>query len=89
MDIDIIGLVDIKAIPVFIEYIKEIIAKDGIKKFQSIDVWTEELCQELRVKDPRSLAWKWLHAYLRLTQPCKKTLIIRAIDKVLKKVVKY
>ena len=85
-DIDLIGLVDTKKTPVFVEYIKEIIAKDGVDKFQVIDVWTNELCAELEVQDPRSLGWKCLHAYLRMTQPCKKLLVIRAMDKVIKKI---
>ena len=84
-DIDIIGLVNTKITPIFVDYIKEIIAKEGIKKFQSIDVWTDELCAEFGVKDPRTLGWKCLHAYLRKTQPYRRNLLIRATDKILKK----
>lgn len=85
-DIDLIGLVDTKTTPIFIEYIKEIIAKDGIKKFQSIDVWTDELCSELGVKDPRSLGWKCLHVYLRMTQSCRKFFVVKTLDKIIKKI---
>lgn len=84
-DVDLIRLVDTKTTPIFVDYIKEIIAKEGICKFQSIDVWTDELCAELGVKDPRSFRWKCRHAYLRMTQPYRSVLFVRAMDKILKK----
>lgn len=87
-DVDLIGLVDTKTTPIFVDYIKEIIAKEGISKFQSIDVWTEEFCAELGVNDPRSFGWKCLHAYLRKTQPIRNTIIVRAVDKMLKNLIK-
>ena len=87
-DVDIIGAVDTKVTPIFAEYIKEIIAKEGIKKFQSIDVWTDELCAELGVKDPRLSGWKCLHAYLRKTQPARKCVMVKAIDMILKNLIK-
>lgn len=86
-DIDLIGLVDTKTTPIFVEYIKEIIAKEGIEMFQSIDVWTNELCAELGVRDHRSFGRKCLHAYLRATQPIRKFILVRAFDKVLKFVI--
>lgn len=87
-DIDIVGLVDTKTTPIFVEYIKEIVAKEGVSKFQSIAVWTDEFCAELGVKDPRSFGWKCLHAYLRMTQPVRKFILVKALDKVLKSVVR-
>jgi hypothetical protein len=86
-DIDLIGLVDTKTTPIFMDYIKEIIEKEGIRKFQAIDVWTEELCAELGVNDPRSYGWKCLHAYLRNTQPIRNAIIVRAVDKLLKNLI--
>lgn len=83
-DVDLIGMVDTKTTPIFAEYIKEIITKEGIRKFQVLDVWADELCDVLEVKDPRSWGWKTIHNYLRATQPRKKNMIVRAIDKVLK-----
>ena len=85
-DVDIVGMVDIKSAPIFIEYIKELITKDGISKFQAIDVWTDELCEAIEEKDPRSFEWRLLHAYLRMTRPLSRTWLIRGIDKMLKKV---
>lgn len=84
-DIDLIGLVNIETTPIFVDYIKEILEKEGIRKFRVLDVWTDELCAELGVKDPRSYGWKCRHAYMRITQPMKVCIFIRAIDKMLKK----
>lgn len=85
-DVDLIATVDTQGTPIFVDYIKEIIAKNGAKKFQSIDVWTEELCSELGVKDPRSMGWKILHAYLRKTQPICHSYFIRGLDRAMKKI---
>lgn len=83
-DVDIIGLVDTLGTPIFVDYIKEIIAKNGAKTFQSIDVWTDELCAALSIKDPRSIGWKSLHGYLRLTQPYSENIFIKGVDKIFK-----
>lgn len=83
-DVDIIGLVDTKTTPIFVEYIKEIIAKENISKFQPLDVWTQEFCAEIGVNDPRSLKWKSIHYYLQTTQPFRNSVIVRVVDKVLK-----
>ena len=83
-DVDLMGLVDTQSTPIFIDYIQEIIAKEGVKKFQSIDVWTDELCTKLGVNDPRSFGWKCLHLYLRMTQPICQSFIVRLVDKILK-----
>lgn len=83
-DGDILEMVETNAMPIFIEYIKEIIAKDGIEKFRSLDVWTDEFCREIKLNDPRSIGWKLLHSYLRLTKPIASSFVVRGIDKTLK-----
>ena len=86
-DRDLIGMVDTKVTPIFVQYIKEIIAKEGIKKFQSIDVWTEEFCKEIGEKDPRSWGWKLMHKYLRRTQPHRSSFMCKIMDRILKTMV--
>ena len=81
---DVVSLVDVVSEPIFVEYIKELIIKEGAKKFQSIDVWDEELCRMIGENDPRSFGWKCLHAYLRMTRAYSKSIIVRGLDKVLK-----
>ena len=84
---DIFELVDLNAQPMGVKLIKELIEQDGIKKFLGVDIWDEDLCNELQIKDPRTLGWKMLHWYLRVTQPYKYTFVIRALDKMLKYIV--
>lgn len=83
-DVDIIGLVDRISTPIFVDYIKDIIAVKGVDKFQPLDVWSDELCQLLGIDDPRSKKWKMLHRYLKFTQSNYKFILWRTIDKVLK-----
>lgn len=86
-DVDIIGLVDVISIPIFVPYIKEIITKEGVSKFQSIDVWSNEFCKTIEVVDPRSFGYKLLHTYLRVTRPIAKTILIKGLDKIIKKMI--
>lgn len=83
-DADLIGMVDVKSEPIFVQYIREILSNDGSEKYQAIDIWTKEICSILGVQDPRTAGWKVLHSYLRGTQPRHKSFMVRAIDKVLK-----
>ena len=83
-DVDLIGLVDVTSQPIFVQYIQEMIASDGVKKYQTIDVYTDELCQSIGTADPRSVGWKLIHRYLRKTQRHRRSLIVRGVDKILK-----
>lgn len=86
-DIDLIGLVETSGTPIFVQYVKEIIANNGIKKFISLDVWSEEFSKDLGILDPRPLGWKMIHTYLRLSRKYSNTIVVRGIDYVLKKIV--
>lgn len=83
-DFDIYNLINTKAQPQGVRLMKELIGQDGLEKYKCVDIWDEDLCNELQVKDPRSIGWKILHRYLRKTQPYRKTIIVRCIDKFLK-----
>lgn len=85
-DIDLIGLVETSGTPIFVQYVKEIIAKDGVKKFISLDVWSEEFSHDIGITDPRPIRWKITHAYLRTTRKCSKNIFVKGIDYVLKKI---
>lgn len=56
----------------------------GIKLFSGLDIWDINFLQEIGIKDPRSAFDKLMHIYLRKTSKCSNTIIIRAIDKILK-----
>jgi hypothetical protein len=78
------SMIDTQSKPIFVQYIRELIDKYGTRKFSCVDVWDKELLEQLHMHDPRSLGWKLLHKYLQYSDSCRKTLIVRAIDKVLK-----
>ena len=86
-DVDLLGMVDTTSIPIFVQYIKEIIEQEGIEKFRSLDVWSKELCELLEVQDPRTGGWKMLHWYLRKSQRYRSLLWVRVIDSIFKKFV--
>lgn len=83
-DFDIFDLVDLDAKPMGVKLIKELIKQDGIEKFLGVDIWDEDLCNELQIQDPRTIGWKILHHYIRKTQSYQDTIIVRGIDKILK-----
>jgi hypothetical protein len=64
----------------------------GIGYFQTLDIfdcdWLKHINTEFRVvyKDPRKIHIRLLHKYLDLTDKYSTIFIIRAIDKVLKKI---
>jgi glycosyltransferase involved in cell wall biosynthesis len=75
----------------FDEQIADYFRQFGVKKFRYLDMWNPtwvESMQEFFPFDvPKSILSHLLFAYLRLTQPYRNTLPIRAIDKVLKQFV--
>ena len=58
--------------------------KFGLEKFGVLDIWTPRVCEEYGVKDPRNLGQKLVHWYCRNTNKYSRSIIIRAIDKILK-----
>ena len=85
-DVDIISMIDTSSTPIFVPYVKEIIEKEGIEKYISLDVWSEEFSKDLGISDPRPIRWKLLHSYLRLTRKKTKNIVVRGIDFILKKI---
>jgi hypothetical protein len=67
----------------FDEYILERNSSD-LKKIAKLDIWDNDFIETYNLKDPRNIWIKLLHQYLRKTQKYKSTILVRAIDKVLK-----
>ena len=86
-DVDIFKLIDTTSQPIFCQYIKDMIAEDGIEKYAKLDIWQPRLLEMLQIKAPKQGAWKILHSYLRRTQKYRTNILVRAIDKVLKFIV--
>lgn len=81
---DIFELIDLEVKPFGLFLLKEILEKEDIKKYRCVDIWDEDFCNELQMKDPRTVGWKLIHYYLKKTQPYRYRYCIRLIDKALK-----
>lgn len=82
---DIFALIDITSTPIFVDYMRELVKEDGTKKFVSLDIWNDDIMNQLSITDPRRCIDKLMHWYLRNSNKHTKAFIIRAIDYILKK----
>lgn len=72
----------------FDQYIVDRLPKYDISKIRQLDIWDDDLLLDYNLKDPRNLGDKIVHLYLRSTKKIAKSLFIRAIDKLLKLVIR-
>ena len=86
-DFDIFSLVDLTYVPLFWDEMKRFISEKGISHYAKLNIWDEKFLGAMRLNDPRNFLQKLLHAYLNTTSNSGNNVIIRAIDKVLKKFV--
>lgn len=85
--VDVPGLIDLTDDGAhYTQSVLKNIQEKGIAFYRKLDVWDEEFLRKNKITDP----WRWIdrmiHAYLRRTTMCSNKFIIRAIDKVLKKI---
>lgn len=86
-DVDVFALIDVVSLPIFCQYMKEMIAEDGIEKYAILDIWEPRMLEMLQIGAPRQGTWKFLYKYLRATQAHRKNIFVKVIDKMLKKFV--
>ena len=60
--------------------------KKGKSFFSKLDVWDNEFLEKNNLKDPRTFIDKFIHRYLRWSNPYSKSFVVRGIDKILKKI---
>lgn len=69
--------------------VKEQFVKYGFSKFKYLDIWDKqwivEMKKEIEINDPRNILIKTIHVYLRVTQKISGTILIRIMDKTLRK----
>lgn len=70
------------------DYIFERIDKYPINNLARLPIWTPEFLNNYHITDPRPWYLLLMHCYLELTQSHKKSIIVRAIDKILRKCIK-
>lgn len=68
----------------FDDYIHERLKKYPVEQLRKLDIWDEEFLRYYAIEDKRRWIDKAVHWYLHKTNRWSKTLLIRAIDKVLK-----
>lgn len=70
----------------FDDYVKERISKFPMREMRKLDIWDEDFLTYYNLDDMRTCTDKMVHAYLHRTDKVKHTFIIRAIDKILRKI---
>lgn len=70
----------------FDDYVHERLTKYPIAKLRKLDIWDEEFMKYYAIEDKRRWIDKCVQRYLHRTEKWKSTILVRAIDKVLKKV---
>ena len=73
----------------YTQEIKAYFAKNGTQKYAMLDIWDSEWCQRKGIDIPnRTVIQKIVMWYLEKSNPYQHSLIVRAIDYVLKKIYK-
>ena len=70
----------------FDDYVYERMNNYTSSVLRKLDIWDDDFLHYYKVKDPRKLVDRMVHKYLHCTSSCNNNIIIRAIDKILKKV---
>lgn len=86
-DFDVYELVDTHSVPYLCVYMHELIAKNTIRHYRTLDVWDKKMLDYLQLKDPRPWWIKPVHYYLHITMNARQSIMVRAIDKILKQLI--
>jgi len=70
----------------FDEYIIKRLPNYSTKEINKLNIWEDEFINNNHLTDNRNLINKLLHSYLTHTQRHKRNIVIKAIDKLLKKI---
>ncbi len=85
---DFWSLIDMKSTHTwFDDYIYERLNNYPIQVVNKLDIWDKEFVCYYNLKDKRNLFERLLHKYLHLSQRYSHSLLIRMIDKVLKRII--
>lgn len=70
----------------FDDYVQERWAKYPINKLRKLDIWDEDFMRYYAIEDKRRWIDTCIHKYLHKTEKRKRSICVRVIDKVLKKI---
>lgn len=85
--LDIFREIDIKDYgQYYIDEILRFFRVDGLKRYKRLDIWDSDFIKNSDIKDPRNLFDKLLLCYLKKTRKYSQCVLVKAIDKILKKI---
>ena len=59
----------------------------GVNHFAKLDIWSDDFMKKTSLQnDPRTIMDKCIMAYLRLTKRHVKSIFVKAVDKLLKRI---
>ena len=70
----------------YLNEVSEYFNKDGIKLYAGLYIWNKNFLENFGINDPRNFFIKLLHLYLNSTRKYSNTILIKVIDKILKKI---
>lgn len=70
----------------YIDNVLSNLNEKGLKHFRKLNIWDKNFVEKYNLQDPRNWLDKLILFYLDLTNKYSKTIIIRTIDKILKKI---
>ena len=83
---DLLDMVDTRVSKCYMdEYIVERFPRHSWNELRKLDIWDEVFLKDYNLKDPQNKLDKGVHYYLRKTVLNKYNIVIRSIDKLLKK----
>ena len=86
-DFDVYELVDTQSVPYLCVYMQELIDKNTIRRYRLLDIWDKKMLNYLQMNDPRPWWIKPIHYYFHITMKKRRSVIVRAIDKILKQII--
>ena len=66
------------------DYIYERLDKYPMRTLMKLPIWTKEFMECYHISDPRPWYVRAVHQYIDISQSCKKNIIVRGMDKVLR-----
>ena len=86
-DFDLFSLVDLTVEPFLWDEIHRLIEQNGANHYRKLDIWDKGFLSKLGMANPRNIWHRMIHSYLHATQSTRDSFIIRALDKMLKRIV--
>ena len=84
---DLLQMVDTNVSDCYMDdYIVDRFSRHSLKEMRRLDIWEKVFLNKYNIKDPRRFVDKMVHSYLKRTADRTDKLLVRVIDKILKKV---